>query len=72
MSQFPKWRLVSLKYPINNNKREQLMNIELSANTRTFTRKPDKHEAAQISSDLIKGSVEHIEELIQDIEQGIT
>ncbi|MFV1883062.1 MAG: hypothetical protein ACMZ7B_01030 [Balneola sp.] len=48
------------------------MNIELSANTRTFTRKPDKHEAAQISSDLIKGYVEHIEELIQDIEQGIT
>lgn len=48
------------------------MNIKLSANTRTFTRKPDKYEAAQISSGIERGSVEHIEELIQDIEQGIT
>ncbi len=48
------------------------MDIKLSANTRTFTRKPDKHEAAQISSNIEQGYVSSIQGLISDVEQGIT
>jgi hypothetical protein len=48
------------------------MNIKLSANTRTFSKKPDKNEAAQISSGIEQGYVSSIQGLITDVEQGIT